>query len=292
MTATWVAPAVTIGGALFGGSKASKAAKSQARAQNEAAHRQWEYDKDLWGMSKEKMIRDDEYLRESIKSKEANFRMQAALQDQTRMDKWNYDVQIRNYQQETAEKEFQKSEELTEARFAMASMSGQSARENAATKWRELQTSVAFDAQDQHLQSIESELSLASTSGRSMRKIKQSSIMKRAFSTAKLSETLQSGSQDYVQQLKDIALDETSEKLSAWAQKMLKPGVLPTPPKPIPTPIPSFDYPPPLEDFDFGPEPVLGATASVSAAGSQAFWGTAGSSMFKGAGDFIGALDK
>ena len=56
MTATWVAPAVTIGGALFGGSKASKAAKNQAKAQNEAAHRQWEYDKDLWGMSKEKMI--------------------------------------------------------------------------------------------------------------------------------------------------------------------------------------------------------------------------------------------
>lgn len=291
MTPAWVAPAVSIGGAFLGGRQASKAAKNQAKTANEAAYRQWDYDKDLWSMSKEKMIRDDEYLRESIKSKEANFRMQAALQDQTRMDKWNYDVQIRNFQQETAEKEFQKSEELTEARFAMANMEGQSARENAATKWRELQTSVAFDAQDQHLQSIESELALASTSGRSMRKISQSNIMKRAFSTAKLAETLSSGSENYVQQLKDIALDETSEKLSAWAQKMLKPGILPTPPQPIPTPIPSFDFPPPLEEFDFGPEPVLGATASVSAAGSQAFWGTAGSSMFSGAGDLISSFN-
>ena len=287
MTATWVAPVVSVAGGLIGGSKASSAAKKQAKANNEAAYRQWEYDKDLWGMSKEKMIRDDEYLRESIKSKEANFRMQAALQDQTRMDKWNYDVQIRNFQQETAEKEFQKSAELTEARYAMASMEGQSARENASRKWRELQTSVAFDAQDQHLQSIETELAIVNNKGRGMNKIKQSNIMKRAFSTAKLAETLSSGSQDYMQQLKDIALDESAEKLSAWAQKMLKPGILPTPPQPIPTPIPSFDFPPPLEEFDFGPEPVLGATASVSAAGSQAFWGTAGSTLFKGAGDFI-----
>ena len=287
MTATWVAPAFSIGASIFGGMKSSSAAKKQARAQNEAAYRQWEYDKDLWGMSKEKMIRDDAYLRESIKTKEANFRMQAALQDQTRMDKWNSDVQIRDYQQATAEKEFQKSAELTEARYAMANMAGQSARENAATKWRELHTSVAFDAQDQHLQSIESELALASTSGRSMRKIKQSNIMKRAFSTAKLSETLSSGSRDYIQQLKDIALDETSEKLSAWAQKMLKPGVLPIPPEPIPTPIPSFDFPPPLEEFDFGPEPVLVATASVSAAGSRAFWGTAGSGIVSGGSSLI-----
>jgi len=291
MTPAWVAPVASIAGGLIGGSKASSAAKKQARANNEAAYRQWEYDKDLWGMSKEKMIRDDEYLRESIKSKEANFRMQAALQDQTRMDKWNYDVQIRNFQQETAEKEFQKSAELTEARYAMASMEGQSARENASRKWRELQTSVAFDAQDQHLQSIETELAIVNNKGRGMNKIKQSNIMKRAFSTAKLAETLSSGSQDYMQQLKDIALDESAEKLSAWAQKMLKPGILPTPPKPIPTPIPSFDFPPPLEDFDFGPEPVLGATASVSAAGSQAFWGTAGSTLFKGAGDFIGTFN-
>lgn len=290
MTATWVAPAVSIGMGIIGGRKASSAAKKQAKAQNEAAERQWGYDKELWAMNKEKMIRDDEYLRQSIIAKEANFRQQAALQDATRMQKWNYDMQIRNYQQQASEREYEKSSQLTAARFMMADAEGQNARENAARRWRDLNTEVAFQAQDQHLADIQNELKLVNNTGRSANKIKSVNIMKRAYSTAKLSETLSSGAEDYMQQLRDIALDETSEKLSAWAQKMLKPGVLPIPPQPIPTPIPTFDFPPPLEDFDFGPEPVLGATANVSAAGSRAFWGTAGSSLTSGVGNLISEL--
>ena len=49
--------------------------------------------------------------------------------------------------------------------------------------------------------------------------------------------------------------------------------------------------PRPLEEFDFGPAPVLGATASVSAAGSSAFWGSAASGIGKGIAGLAGNIN-
>jgi hypothetical protein len=46
-----------------------------------------------------------------------------------------------------------------------------------------------------------------------------------------------------------------------------------------------------LEEFDFGPAPVLGATASASAAGSAAFWGSAASGIGKGIAGLAGNIN-
>ena len=66
MSPSWVAPVIGIGSAIFGGMKASSAAKSQAKAQNEAAWRQFEYNTELWEMSKDKLKADHAYLIDKI----------------------------------------------------------------------------------------------------------------------------------------------------------------------------------------------------------------------------------
>ena len=72
--------------------------------------------------------------------------------------------------------------------------------------------------------------------------------------------------------LKEIVRDEESADLAAYAQKMLDPGVLPTPIVPFKTPMAEFVYPRVLGEFDFGPRPVLGGYMSPSAAANQV-WG-------------------
>ena len=275
---------------IIGGRKASSAAKKQARAQNEAAQRQYEYDLKAYGMDKEKMIANHKFLTEKIQNQIANESLIIKYKDDLNQQKYNYDLQIRNYQQDKLQRSFEKSEQVTAMRMNLATMEGESAREKAATKFHELNQSVAFEAQDSYIAQIEQEMALTNNTGRSAAKLRQNATMKRALSHAKLAETVRSGSRDYMQTLKDISLDETSEKLSAWANKMLKPGVLPMPPKPIPTPVPTYQMPRPLEDFDFGPEPILGAQRSVSGAGSAAFWGSAGGTLSSGVGNLITAL--
>ena len=64
-------PALISGGAsIIGGMKASSAAKKQAREQNAAVQRQFEYDTELWNMSKDKRIADHKFLLEGIEIQE------------------------------------------------------------------------------------------------------------------------------------------------------------------------------------------------------------------------------
>jgi hypothetical protein len=72
--------------------------------------------------------------------------------------------------------------------------------------------------------------------------------------------------------LKEILRDKFSADISAYAAKMLKPGVLPDPIRAEPIPVPELVLPRILQDYDFGPEPVVGALADPGAAAS-AVWG-------------------
>ena len=74
--------------------------------------------------------------------------------------------------------------------------------------------------------------------------------------------------------LNEIIRDKTSADLTAFASKMLDPGVLPDPIKQEALPAPEFTLPRLLNEFDFGPQPVKGAMASPGAAASMA-WGQA-----------------
>ena len=83
-----------------------------------------------------------------------------------------------------------------------------------------------------------------------------------------------------IDQIKD---DQYSADLAAWAAKMLDPGELPMPLKPLKTPRAVFQDPRELDPIvDKGPAPVLGAYTS-NYAGSN--WTTGLSSIAGSIGD-------
>ena len=93
--------------------------------------------------------------------------------------------------------------------------------------------------------------------------------------------------------LEEIIRDKTSADLTAYASKMLDPGVLPMPLKAQAIPIPEINLPRALQSYDFGPQPVMGAMASPSAAANMV-WGNTitsiGSAIGTGMSGIAGGL--
>ena len=284
-------PALISGGAsIIGGMKASSAAKKQAKEQNKAVQRQFEYDTELWNMSKDKRIADHAFLIEGIEIQKRNEAQIAAYTDQVTAQKYAHNLAIWDYQNKSQQAQFAKSEEVYKGRINQNEQSAAAARQGARTKFEELQRQVSYDNQDQQIEHIITMNAVSNNSGLSRSDFTQSQRALRGYSQAKLYQTVLSGSNNLIQDLKDIALDKSAANLSAFAQKMLKPGILPKPPAPLPTPTAEYQMPRALEEYDFGPPPVMGARASVSAAGSAAFWGTAGKGIASAAGSLAGGL--
>lgn len=288
---TVTAAAVGLGVGLFSSYKSSKNAKKAAKAQNEAVARQYGYDLDLWAMNKDKLKADHAYLIESIKMKQRNEAALGEYRAKVAQQEYGYNLAIRNYQQDSLEKQYAKSEQTYHSQISLNEQSAQIAAEQEGQKLFELRQSVAFEAEDLAIQAMETqgELMAQGQSGRSLIRQKISIHAQKGRSRARLAETVMSGTKNMHSALREIALDKSSANLSASSSRMLKPGVLPIPPAPLPAPVPEWQLPRDLEEFDFGPEPVMGAKASVSAAGGQAFWGSMAQSGF--ATNLSGVID-
>jgi len=288
---TVTAAAVGLGVGLFSSYKSSQNAKKAAKAQNEAVARQYGYDLDLWAMNKDKLTADHAYLIESIKMKQRNEAALGEYRAKVAQQEYGYNLAIRNYQQDSLEKQYAKSEQTYHSQISLNEQSAQIAAEQEGQKLFELRQSVAFEAEDLAIQAMETqgELMAQGQSGRSLIRQKISIHAQKGRSRARLAETVMSGTKNMHSALREIALDKSSANLSASSSRMLKPGVLPIPPAPLPAPVPEWQLPRDLEEFDFGPEPVMGAKASVSAAGGQAFWGSMAQSGF--ATNLTGVID-
>ena len=108
----WVGAAIGIGASIFGGMKASSAAKKQAREQNKAAQRQFEYDTELWEMSKDKLTADHAFLLEGIDIKKRNEAAIAQYTDKVTQQKYAHNLAIWDYQNKSQQAQFNKSEEV------------------------------------------------------------------------------------------------------------------------------------------------------------------------------------
>jgi len=88
-----------------------------------------------------------------------------------------------------------------------------------------------------------------------------------------LNESMEAANRNTKAVLKDIQRDKTSADLTAYANRMLAPGVLPSVVRPYDTPLAEWILPPEITDADYGPAPVKGAYHSPSAA-SNRVWGS------------------
>ena len=98
--------------AIYGANKASNAAKSAQNARNEATNAQYKYDVEAWQMQKDAAIAKRDYAVREVEMKaEAEGRL-AAYKDATAARQYNYNLQIRNSQQDANDRMFQKSEDI------------------------------------------------------------------------------------------------------------------------------------------------------------------------------------
>ena len=264
----------SIGTSIYGYGQASKAAREQARLSNEAMERAWAYNTDLWLMQGEKLERDHAFKTETVKIQARNELRAAQYKDANLTQQYNREVQIRNMQQAAATAEFQKSNEIYEYQTGFNRDSAEAAREGEISKYREIQTGAAFDKQEAFISHLENEgkIRARGATGRSTNKVNQAALAKFGTSMAVLNESVANAGRTMRAALGDITREEFAANLTAYASKMLDPGILPEVPVPFATPLTEWQYPEELQDFDYGPAPVIGAMMSPSAASSM-IWG-------------------
>ena len=281
--ATGVGAAIVAGGALAGAGigatihgtgKAAEASREAARKSNEATERAWAYNTELWEMEKQKLDRDHAYRTETVQLQASNELRAAAFKDANAAVQYNRQVQIRNMEQASLNSQFLKSDEIYQQQTGFNRQSAKAAKEGELAQFREMQIVSTFDKQEAFIEHLENEgrIRARGQTGRSTGKVSQAALAKFGTSMAVLSESVANAGRNVRAALGDIDREEWAANLTAYASKMLDPGVLPDVVVPFATPLTEWQYPEELQEFDYGPPPVLGAMMSPSAQ-SQMVWG-------------------
>ena len=278
MESQWVGVAMAaagIGLSLYGGKKSADAAKDQARLQNEATERQYEYDVDLWNMTKERIEDDRQYAVEEIKTKARNERTLAEYKDATNLANYGQQLQIRNREQQSLDSQYLRSSAIYGMQTTLNADTARAAREDELRKLQEIGAESAFKAQEQQIEQLQAEGTLRArgATGRTAGKLVQSSVADLGRQMAMINESMEAANRNTKSVLKEIQRDKTSADLTAYANRMLDPGVLPDVVAPFQTPLAEYMFPRETTDADFGPMPVKGAYYSPSAAAGKV-WGS------------------
>ena len=275
-----IAPIVGLGLQVYGGRKQEQAARGAADTQNAATEAQYQYDTEAWEMAKQSAIAKRNYAVQEIEEKARQEGLIAAHKDAANLRTYNYNLQIRDREQDLNDRMYQKSEDIFYNQLGINADNERSARMDERRQLREIETENRYEKNDAYLEAIEAEGAIRARgqTGRSIDKAKSVAALKASTALSLLDLSLDNASAASRSALQSIGTQRTVQDLNAYAAKMLDPGVLPEPIAPLPTPQATFLYPRVFEDYDFGPEPIKGAMMSPSAASAQV-WGTTISSI-------------
>ena len=274
-TAMLIGTGVNVIGGIIGGNRAANAAAEQADRQNEATIRRYQYDTAKYDLDKQQIRANRNFAVQEILAKQRNENRVADYRDAQAAQQYNYNLAIRNSQQAANEAAFERSEEIYGEQLDLNARSAQTAYENEARSLEEIHTERVFNLQDAQLEALikEGQLRARGVTGRSAMKGYQVTAADFGRQAAQLDEAFAAAGRNSRAVFQEIANDKASADLAAYAQRMLDPGDLPMPLKPLATPRAEFLLPRALGEFDFGPEPVIGAIASPSAAANRV-WGS------------------
>ena len=275
-----IAPIVGLGLQIYGGRKQEQAARGAAETQNAATEAQYQYDLEAWDMAKQSAIAKRNYAVQEIEEKARQEGLIAAHKDAANLRTYNYNLQIRDREQDLNDRMYQKSEDIFYNQLGINADNERSARMDERRQLREIETENRYQKNDAYLEAIEAEGAIRARgqTGRSIDKAKSVAALKASTALSLLDLSLDNATAASRSALQSIGTQRTVQDLNAYAAKMLDPGVLPEPIAPLPTPQATFLYPRVFEDYDFGPEPIKGAMMSPSAASAQV-WGTTISSI-------------
>ena len=279
-----------IGGAigLFGAHKSSQAAKQAANTQNEASESQYQYDMQAWEMQKQAAIADREFAVQEIQAKAEQEGQIAAYKDATNLRTYNYNLQIRNMEQDTNERMYEKSDNIYLGQTTMNRLEEQASLNDEQRKLKEIRAENLYEQNDEYLDYLiaEGEIRSRGQTGRSVDKARSTKMLEFGTKLNLLDLALNNATAESQSTVNQISRGRVVADLNAYASKMLDPGILPTPVQPLPTPQAVYQYPRVFEDYDFGPQPIRGAMASPSAAATRV-WGTSLISLAGTASDII-----
>ena len=276
----FIAPVVGLGLQLYSGRKQQRAAEGAAETQNEATEAQYQYDKEAWEMAKQSAIAKRNYAVEEIEQRARQEGLIAAHKDAANLRTYNYNLQIRDREQDLNDRMYQKSDDIFYNQLGINAQNERAARMDERRQLREIETENRYQKNDAYLEAIEAEGAIRARgqTGRSIDKAKSVAALKASTAMSLLDLSLDNATTASQSALQAIGRERTVQDLNAYAAKMLDPGVLPEPIAPLPTPQATFLYPRVFEDYDFGPEPIRGAMVSPSAASAQV-WGSTISSI-------------
>tara|TARA_B100000282_G_scaffold274272_1_gene230803 strand:- start:638 stop:1528 length:891 start_codon:yes stop_codon:yes gene_type:complete len=275
-----IAPIVGAAVGIYGANKQANAAKSAQQERNNATEAQYQYNKERWEMDKQKMLADREFKVKEIEERARQEGQLAGFKDASAARQYNYQLQIRNKQQDTNERMYAKSNAIFEQQLGLNALQERSARMDERQQLEEIKAEKRYEKNTAYLDGIiaEGEIRARGQMGRSVQKARSVQTLKTATALTLLDLSLQNATTASESAIRNIKQDRTVADLNAYATKMLDPGVLPMPVQPLPTPMSTFMYPRVYEDYDFGPEPVRGAMISPSSASAQV-WGSSISSL-------------
>ena len=278
---------------IFGGNKQAKATEEMIRLQKEAEKKQYQYDLDSYNAAKESAISKRDYAIKEIELRVKNEGKIAEHKDAMNLASYNYNMQIRNQQQDLNDRMYAKSEDVYDKQLTINAANEKAAKMNERRKLREIETEKRYDQQDVYLEALEAEGAIRARglSGRSVDKAASVAALKASTALSLLDLSLDNATVAAQSAIRDIGRERVIKDINAYAAKMLDPGELPEPIAPIATPQAEFLYPKVFEDYDFGPAPVEGTRFSPSAAASQV-WGTTISSVAGTVGDLLGTATK
>ena len=289
----FIAPVVGLGLQLYSGRKQQRAAEGAAETQNEATEAQYQYDLEAWDMAKQSAIAKRNYAVEEIEQRARQEGLIAAHKDAANLRTYNYNLQIRDREQDLNDRMYQKSDDIFYNQLGINAQNERAARMDERRQLREIETENRYQKNDAYLEAIEAEGAIRARgqTGRSIDKAKSVAALKASTAMSLLDLSLDNATTASQSALQAIGRERTVQDLNAYAAKMLDPGVLPEPIAPLPTPQATFLYPRVFEDYDFGPEPIRGAMVSPSAASAQV-WGTTISSIAGTVGNLAQAFTK
>ena len=276
---------------LYGANRSSQAAREAAQTQNEATEAQYAYDIEAWEMQKQAAIADREFAVQEIQKKAEQEGQIAAYKDATNLRTYNYNLQIRNMEQDTNERMYEKSDNIYLGQTTMNRLEEQASLNDEQRKLKEIRAENLYEQNDEYLDYLiaEGEIRSRGQTGRSVDKARSTKMLEFGTKLNLLDLALNNATAESESTVNAISRGRIVADLNAYASKMLDPGILPTPVQPLPTPQAQYMYPRVYQDYDFGPQPIRGAMASPSAAATRV-WGTSLTSLAGTATNIINSL--
>ena len=277
MTWTWLPYAFGLGMSLWGAHQGSKEKKAAAKARAEAQFQQFKQAMEAWEMSGDKQEADREQTIKAIINRAINEGAIRAYQDAANWDNYNYEMKIRNRNQKSLDDQYLHSEDVYTRQLSLNNISEAQAKENELRRYSEIKDEAAFDIQEKRIENLKAQGAFRAKgiSGRSARKAHQITGAEMGRMIAQINEATSAAGRNTKAVLNEIAQDKISADLSADAQRMLHPGILPDPIKPKQLPLTNWLIPREIQSFDLGPMPELGITNNVNTSWDSAMPGIA-----------------